>query len=606
MGKNFFNRDDRDSKFVLFEWLKVADLLNYEAYKDFSLEDFEMILQESQKICKEVLGPANQDGDREGCTYTDGEVKVPQSFHNCWKVMRENSWIALSSSPEFGGQGLPASLAGLVAEFFVAANMAFMTYPGLTIANARVIENFGTDADRNLFLEKMNSGQWTGTMCLTESDAGSDVGYQRAKAVPDPDSKDPRIYKIEGSKCFITCGNHDLAENIIHLVLARVEGGPPGTKGISLFIVPKIWVNPDGSLGEPNDVFCSNIEHKMGIHGSSTATLIFGEKGGCRGILLGEPHSGMAKMFQMMNEARIGCGVQALGLSAAAYDTARQYAKERLQGPPFTNRRAERVAIIQHEDVRRMLMNLKAGTEGMRAMIGKLYYLIDVAEFDPDPEKQKKAMNQVELLTPLVKAHLTDFGYILIRDAIQVLGGVGYCQEFPVEQYARDEKIISIWEGTNYIQSLDLVGRKLGMEGGQVFQSWIQEAMAFTSQYKEDPDFGADFKLLFKAAQATGDYTLRYMQYFGGGKLSLIALSATRFLECFSETLMGQLLLEQGLLARDKLKAVDPQSADGIFYRGKIETVHYYCRNILPNVFARHTVLQQEDTSALDIPEEAF
>jgi hypothetical protein len=314
----------------------------------------------------------------------------------------------------------------------------------------------------------------------------------------------------------------------------------------------------------------------------------------------------MAKMFQMMNEARIGCGVQALGLSAAAYDVARQYAKERLQGPPFTNRRADRVPIIQHEDVRRMLMNLKAGTEGMRAMIGKLFYQIDMAEFDPDQEKAKKAMNQVELMTPLVKAYCSDFGYALIKDAMQVLGGVGYCQEFPVEQFARDERIVGIWEGTNYIQAMDLVGRKLGLAGGQVFQDWIQEAMAFTSQYKEDPDFGADFKLLFKAAQATGDYTMRYMQYFGGGKLNMIALSATRFLDCFTETLMGQLLLEQALLARDKLKGVDPQSADGIFYRGKIETVHYYCRNILPNVFARHAALQQEDTSALDIPEEAF
>jgi alkylation response protein AidB-like acyl-CoA dehydrogenase len=606
MGKNYFNRDDRDTKFVLFEWLNITELLNYEAYKDFSKEDFEMILQEAQKICKEVLGPANQDGDREGLTYAEGAVGVPQSFYDCWKVMAENGWIALSSSPEFGGQGLPASLAGLVAEFFIASNMAFMTYPGLTTSNARVIENFGTDGDRNLFVEKMNSGRWAGTMCLTEADAGSDVGYLRTKALPDPSAGDPRIFKIEGSKRFITCGEHPLTENIIHLVLARIEGGPPGTKGISIFIVPKIWVNSDGSLGEPNDVYCTGIEHKMGIHGSSTASLSFGENGKCRGILLGEPHSGMAKMFQMMNEARTGCGVQALGLAAAAYDTARQYAKERIQGPLFTDRRGDRKPIIQHEDVRRMLMNLKAGTEAMRAMVGKLYYMIDVAEFDPDPEKRKNALSQAELLTPLVKAYCSDFGYILIRDAIQVLGGVGYCQEFPAEQYARDAKIVSIWEGTSYIQALDLIGRKLGMEGGQVFQNWIQGVLAFTGHYKEDPDFAADIKLLFKAAQATGDFALRYMQYFQGGKSPLIALSATRFLECFSEVLMAHLLLEQGLLAREKLKEVEAGSADGIFYRGKIATVKYFCRNILPNVFARHTSLQQEDMSAMEIPEEAF
>ena len=443
-------------------------------------------------------------------------------------------------------------------------------------------------------------------MCLTEADAGSDVGWLRTKAVPDPEADDARVYKIEGTKQFITCGEHDLTENIIHLVLARIEGAPPGTKGISLFIVPKIWVNPDGSLGQPNDVYCGNIEEKMGVHGSSTCTLNFGENGKCRGILLGEPNSGMAKMFQMMNQARMACGVQALGVAASAYDTARNYAKERLQGPPFTNRDADRVPIIRHEDVRRMLMNLKAGTEAMRAMIGKLYYFIDMHKHDPDEANRNEAGLQVELFTPLVKAYCTDFGYQLTRDAIQVLGGVGYCSEFPAEQYARDIKISSIWEGTNYINSLDLVGRKLNMEGGKVFQGWIEGVMKFTGDHKDDPEFGPDFKLLFKAAQATGDYTMRYLEYLKEGKLQLIPLSCTRFLECFSEVLMAQFMLEQGLLARNKLKEVDVASADGIFYRGKIETAKYFCRNILTNVFGRHMTLQQEDMSAVDIPEEAF
>jgi alkylation response protein AidB-like acyl-CoA dehydrogenase len=606
MGKNFFNRDLRDLRFVLFEYLNVADLFNCEAYKDFSQDDFEMILQEAHKVCREVLGPANQEGDRIGCTYENGVVKVPESFQQCFKVLAENSWISLSSEQEFGGQGLPYVLGGLVHELFVAANMAVMTYPGLSVANARVIQHYGTDEDKALFVEKLNTGVWTGTMCLTEPDAGSDVGFLRTKAIPDPTAGDPRIYKIEGNKCFITCGEHDLAENIIHLVLARIEGGPAGTKGISLFVVPKIWVNPDGTLGDSNDVFCSSIEHKMGIHGSSTASLIFGEKGGCRGFLLGEPHSGMAKMFQMMNEARMGCGVQALGLAAGAYDCARQYAKERIQGPLFTNRSGDRVQIIHHEDVRRMLMNLKSGTEAMRAVIGKLFFLIDLAEHDPDETKRKMAFRQVELLTPLVKAYFSDFGFMLIRDAMQILGGVGYCQEFPVEQYARDLKIVSIWEGTNYIQALDLVGRKLGMEGGKVFQDWIEGILAFTKEHKDDPDFGPDLKLLFKATQATGEFTLRYMQYFQGEKVRQIGLTATRFLDCFSEVLMAHLMLEQGLIARERMKTVDPDSADGIFYRGKIETVKFFCRNILPNVFARQISLQQEDNSALDIPEEAF
>jgi len=606
MGVNFFNRNERDTQFVLFEYLNLADLLKYDRYKDFSLEDFEMIIQEGLKLSKEVLGPAMQDGDREGCQYDEGKVTIPKSFHHCWKVMAENGWISMSGKPEFGGQGLPAAISGLVSEFFTGANMAFMSYPGLSTANAEVIEHFGTDLDREMFVEKLNTGVWTGTMCLTEPDAGSDAGHARTKAVPDPEPGDPRIYKIEGNKRFITCGDHDLTENIIHLVLARIEGGPPGTKGISLFLVPKVWVNPDGTLGEPNDVYCTGIEHKMGIHGSSTASLSFGESGKCRGILLGEPHSGMAKMFQMMNEARMSCGVMSLGLASSAYDSALQYAKERVQGPPFTDRKADRVRIIEHEDVRRMLMNLKAGTEGMRAIVGKLYYLIDVALSEPDADKKKQAANQVELLTPLVKAYCTDFGYDLTRDAMQVLGGVGYCAEFPVEQYARDLKILSIWEGTNYIQALDLIGRKLPMEGGAVFQSWIQNIFDFTKEHKEDPDFSSDIKLLFKAAQATGDYTMRFMQYFQGGKAKLIALSATRFLECFAEVLMGHLMLEQGMVAREKLKGVEAGSADGYFYRGKIETAKYFCRNILTNVFSRYTSFQQEDTSAVDIPEEGF
>ena len=606
MGTNYFNRDDRDLKFVLFEYLDIEKLLSYEAYQDFSIEDFSMIIDEALKVSREVIGPTMQDGDREGCTYKDGEVKVPASFHECWKVMAENGWMAASSSPEFGGQGLPATVGGLIGELFAGANMAFQTYPGLAIGNGRLIENFGTDEDKALFVEKMYTGVWGGTMCLTEPDAGSDVGWLRTKAIPDPEAGDPRIYRIEGTKQFITCGNHDLTENIIHLVLARIEGATPGTKGISLFIVPKIWVNPDGSMSESNDVYCGNIEEKMGIHGSATCTLNFGENGKCRGILLGERNSGMAKMFQMMNEARMGCGVQALGLTASAYDTARLYAKERVQGPLFTNRDADRVPIIQHEDVRRMLMNLKAGTEAMRAMIGKLFCFIDIHEHDADEAVREDAGLQVELFTPLVKAYCTDFGYRLIRDAIQVLGGVGYCSEFPVEQYARDIKIISIWEGTNYINSLDLVGRKLNMKGGKVFQGWIEGVMKFTGEHQDDPDFGPDFKLLFKAAQATGDFTMRYFDYFQKGKLQLIPLSSTRFLECFSEVLMAQFMLEQGLLAHEKLQGVDAESADGIFYRGKVETAKYFCRNILTNVFARHMALQQEDTSALDIPEEAF
>jgi hypothetical protein len=344
----------------------------------------------------------------------------------------------------------------------------------------------------------------------------------------------------------------------------------------------------------------------MGIHGSATATLNFGANGTCRGILLGEPNSGMAKMFQMMNEARVGCGMQALGLTASAYDTARFYAKERFQGPPFTDRAADRVPIIQHEDVRRMLMNLKAGTEAMRALMANIFYQMDISHHDPSEENRKAALRKVDLLTPLVKAFNSDFGYELIRDAIQVLGGAGFCSEFPVEQYARDIKIVSIWEGTTYIQSLDLVGRKLGMESGQIFQNWIQEVMAFTDENKEDADFAKDFKLLFKAAKAVGDYAMRFMGYFQNGKPQLIPLNSVAFLSCFAETEAARLLLEQALIARKKLADVDPESQDAIYYKGKLASAKFFCRNTLTKVFARHMTIEQEDLSPMEIPEEAF
>ena len=606
MGINFFRRDDHDSRFLLYEHLRVDKLLGYERFKDFSIDDFQMIIDEAGKVSRGVLGPAMQDAEREGCRYLDGIVRVPKVFHECWPVFAENGWIGLSNSPEFGGQGLPHLLTGIVNEFFIGANFAMMGYVGLAVGNGRLIEDFGTDRDKSLFVEKMYTGVWGGTMCLTEPDAGSDVGMLRTKAIHDTENEDPRIYEIEGTKRFITCGEHDLTKNIIHLVLARIVGAPDGTKGLSLFIVPKIWVNPDGSLGEPNDVFCSGIEHKMGLNGLATCTLNFGENGRCRGILLGEPNTGMAQMFQMMNESRVLTGLQSLSMAANAYDIARQYAKERIQGQPFAGRSSESVPIIQHEDIRRMLMNLKSGTEAMRAMIGKVNYLIDVSENDPNKEIRKKHQQRVSLFTPLLKGYCTDFSYALTREAIQVLGGVGYCSEFPAEQYARDCKIGSIWEGTTYIQSLDFVGRKLSMEGGRVFQEWIGDVIAFAKGHGDNPNFAPDFKLLYKAAEVVADLSLQFARYFQEDKRQFVALSATRFLECCSEVLMAQLILEQGLIAREKLDEFEFSSADGIFYRSKVETARYFCRNILPNVFARQVCFQQEDSSALDIPEEGF
>jgi len=606
MGVNHFNRDPRDTQFILHEHLGMAKLLAYEPFADFSVEHIDQVMAQAHEVATQCLGPAMQDGDREGCQFKAGEVKVPPAFHDCWRTLRQGGWLAMANDRRWGGRGLPAVVSGLANEYFFGANMALNMYPLLTSGNARLIEAFGTEADRELFAPRMYSGQWAGTMCLTEPLAGSDVGWLETSATPDPDSPDQRVYKIKGRKRFISAGNHDLTENIIHLLLARIEGAPHGTKGISLFIVPKIWVEPDGALGRPNDVVCTGIEHKMGIHGSATCALHFGGADQCRGILLGEPNTGMAKMFQMMNEARVGTGLMGLALSASAYDAARVWAKRRVQGPPFTDRRGQRVKIINHEDVRRMLLHMKAGTEAMRALIAKTYYLMDVARFEPDAAARQKAAGLVELYTPLVKAYCTDFGFSLTREALQVFGGAGYCNGFPAEQYVRDCKILSIWEGTNYIQSLDLVGRKLGLEGGAVFQGALADIQKFCADNAGDADFGKCFSLLSRAVGVVGFMAGGFLNYLGDGRIGFIPLNATAFLECLAEVVMASLSLEQALIARRKLATVDPASADGLFYQGKTHGARFFCQRVLPATFARQIAFEQEDASALEIPEACF
>lgn len=610
MGVNFFDLNDRDARFLLFEHLKVDQLTRYDRYGDFDPKSFKkvvtMSIKEALKVCREVMGPAFQDGDEQGCTLNNGFVTVPDAYQKCWKVLSENDWLSIANTPEYGGQGLPFVVAGVINEFFYGANPAMMIYGGLTVGAAHLIESFGTEKDKARFVEKMYTGTWGGTMCLTEPDAGSDVGWMLTEAEPDPDAVEPNIYKISGNKQFISGGHQNMTENIIHLVLARIKGAPMGTKGLSLFIVPNIWVNADGSLGEKNDVQCTGIEHKMGVHGQATCSMSYGPKGACRGILLGEPGSGIIKMFQLMNEYRMFTGSQALGQASCAYAVAKEYAKSRIQGTPYTAPRADRVPLVQHEDIRRMLMNLKAGTEAMRAMVAKAFYQIDIAGNEKDRLKREKAFKQSDLLIPVVKAYCTDYSNELIADAMQIMGGVGYCKEFPIEQYARDCKITTIVEGTNFIQSKDLIKRKLNMDKGEVFRSFVQDVLDFAETNIDDPDFGSDFKLLVEATEATEEMAAKIRDFSQKDQPRLAPFYATRFLKCVAELFMSQLLLEQGLIAREKFEGIKSETADGIFYKGKMETARYFCRNMLPNIFGRLVAASQADSSALDIPESAL
>ncbi|MEA3221812.1 MAG: acyl-CoA dehydrogenase [Thermodesulfobacteriota bacterium] len=601
MGQNFFKRDDRDVRFVLKEHLGIQRLLGFDAYKDFSMDDFDMILKEAMKIASEEIAPTFQDGDRDGCRFEGGKVYVPKSYHRCWEVFKEGGWFGLAMNPEYSGQGVPSVISEATQEFFMSANFAFCCFSGMGPGNGYMIERFGSKEQKDLFLEKMYDGTWGGTMCLTEPSVGSDAHMVTVKATPDG-----KYYKIQGTKTFITSGEHDLTENIIHLLIGRIEGAPQGAKGVSLFIVPKIRVNDDGSLGEANDVTCIALEHKMGMNGSATCMMNFGENGNCRARLIGEPGMGLAYMFQMVNMARMAVGLESVGFGANIYANALDYAKNRIQGAPFGKKGLDRVRLIEHVDIRRMLMNLKALTEGMRALVYKTYMLEDIAEASPDEEERKWASNRVDLSTPIIKAYCSDRIFEMGREGIQILGGYGLTKEYPIEQYTRDCKILSIWDGTNYIQSVDLAGRKLRMEGGKVFMDWIDEVLRFVQNNSSISTLADEMKLVEEAVQAIVEISISYGRYFKEGKINLVPLTSTKFLDCCAEVAISHLLLEQALISLKRLDELGPDHFDSPFYRGKIETARFYVRNFLPNVFGRGRIIKLEDMTAIDMAEESL
>lgn len=607
MASNFIY-SNRDHKFIIKEWLDGEKVLGLSRFKEYlGLEDVDQVLDQALKMAKEEVAPTNDDGDKIGAVYDDGKVTVPPSFHKAFHFVQENGWG--SSNKDVDGEGiLPNLLTGAVHEYLIAANPAFTPYVGLGGGIASVIKAFGSKEHVERFTSNMFSGVWGGTMCLTEPGGGSDVGDMLSKAYP---TDDPEIYTVKGTKCFITAGDHDLTENIIHLVLARIEGAAAGTKGLSLFIVPKYWVNEDGSLGERNDVTTVGIEHKLGLKGSATAVLSFGDEGKCRGYLLGSAPDesgigqGMAQMFKMINGARVDTGHSALAVATIAYNNSVQYAKDRVQGRRITNSKGPRVRIIEHEDIRRMLLGQKATLEAMRAMIFKAYYYLDMQAFGEDPEDVKKAKRRIEVLTPLIKAYCSDQAWIQIAEAIQVYGGYGYTEEYPVARQARDSKIYSIWEGTNFIQSMDLVGRKWRLENGEVFREWLLELAAIVQKNKDNSMFTREFMLLGQALQAYQELVSIVIRYFTQD-VRLVPVYSTRILRVTAELYSGCLLMEQALVAQRKLSELPVGHHERPFYEGKVQGARFHVRNMLPDVMATVQIVKEADTSAMDVPEEAF
>jgi alkylation response protein AidB-like acyl-CoA dehydrogenase len=607
---NRYKADLREWHFLLFEQFGIEDILGKAPFDGWGADEVRTSLAECYKWVKDVTGPINAIGDAEGCKLTDGQVTTPTGFKDAYKKLYEAGWKSIGVDPEFGGAGSPKSLQILIEELLFGSNTAFGMYGGLTYGAAEVIEVFGTHEQKAFYCERMFGGKWGGTMCLTESQAGSDVGSARTKATPNGDGS----YKIQGTKIFISGGDHDLADNIIHLVLARTPDAPSGTKGLTLFIVPKMRSDESGKVTGSNDVACGAIEHKMGINGSSTCVLNFGENDACIGWPVGgdaKLNHGMSQMFKMMNGARIAVGVQGLSVASSAYLNALEYAKDRKQGASIRNWKdanAPRVPIIEHADVRRMLLDMKARVEGIRALAIKLTNHQDRATALQGKDDAAVAYHQgqIDLLVPLVKAYGSDQGFKVCETAIQTYGGAGYTRDYPVEQYCRDAKIFSIYEGTNHIQAMDLVGRKLGQAGGANLNAFAQDVGKFTAAHSGNEKLGADVKRLASAQESLTASALKLLMWFQTGNIAMVPLSANRFLEMMSEFAVAWMLLEGAVIADEKLKAVAADHPDHAFYSGKIAAAQFFARNVLPGVADKARLLEQEDRSPIEITDAAF
>ncbi|MBP7342791.1 MAG: acyl-CoA dehydrogenase [Smithellaceae bacterium] len=607
MAANFVY-STREHKFILKEWLDMSKVFEHGRFKGgYTIDDLDSILENALKIAKEVVAPTNEDGDKLHAVYKDGKVTTPESFKKPYWTVQENG-LGSSNADHSDPSSLPLCVMGCTNEYLAAANAASGPYVMATTGAAGLIRDFGSGKIKNLFLPKMYSGRWSGTMDLTEPNSGSDVGDITTKATP---TGEPGIYNIVGTKCFITGGDQDITENIVHLTLARIEGSAPGTKGISLFVVPKYWHTPDGEKGEFNDVNCGGVEHKLGLRGSATSIINFGEDGKCRGYLLGDPPvdgkgAGMAQMFQMMNEERTVTGLAALAAATVSYNNAALYAAGRIQGRQLTNPKAGRVTIIHHEDVRRMLMFQKAVTEASRAMIAMSYYCMDIAENTDDENERKRAKAFVEVNIPIVKAWCSDLAFLSISEAMQCYGGYGFSEDYPIAQQLRDCRIYPIWEGTNFIQSMDLIGRKWMMAGGQVFNLWFTELEKFAADNKDHPELAAEVALLAEALGQYREIQTTMAGYLGQGKFGMIGFFATRILHATGYLYGAKLLLEHALLCGKKIAEIGKKHFEYPYYAGKVASAKFFARNILPNVGMILRVIKEGDASVMEISEASY
>jgi acyl-CoA dehydrogenase len=590
----------RDTLFVLNEVLGFERYSNLPGFADAGGDMLEAILGEAAKLAENEIHPTNRLGDTEGCVRNaDGSVTTPKSFKPAFDKYREGGWMGLAVPTEYGGQGLPYTVHQAAGEYFCSSNMALLMYSGLTHGAIAAIHEHGSEDQKNTWLPKMVEGTWTGTMNLTEPHCGTDLGLIRSKAVPDGNG----AYKISGQKIFISAGEHDMSENIVHLVLARAEGSPEGIKGISLFIVPKFVLDADGNPGKRNGVSCGSIEEKMGIHGNSTCVMNYDE---AEGYLIGEINRGMNAMFVMMNEARLGVGLQGLSVSEIAYQNAVNYAKDRLQGRALTGPKApEKKAdpIIVHPDIRRKLMTMRAFNEAGRALVLWSALKSDIAHRSPDDADRQQADDHMALLTPVIKGVLTDKGFEHAVMAQQVFGGHGYIEEHGMSQFVRDARIAMIYEGANGIQALDLVGRKLSQNGGRGVQAFFKEVGEFCEENRADEAMTPFTKALKKGLNDLQAATMWLMQN-GMKNPDNAGAGSTDYMHLFGLVALGYMWARMVKTAQATLADGGNGSAD--FYNNKIATGRYFMERVMPETSAHLARLSTGADSTMALPAEAF
>jgi len=590
----------RDMQFVMRELANLEGVTGLPGCEEVTPDLVDAILDEAGKFAGGVLAPLNKIGDREGAKWADGQVSTAPGWKEAYTQFAESGWTALACDPKYGGQGLPKLVSTAVMEMWKAANMAFSLCPMLTTGAIEALMLRGSDAQKDMYLPKMVSGEWTGTMNLTEPQAGSDLAAVRTRAEPQGDG----TYKIFGQKIFITYGEHDLTDNIIHLVLARLPDAPEGVKGISLFVVPKFLVNADGSLGARNDVHCVSIEHKLGIHASPTCVLAFGDHGGAIGTLVGEPNRGLEYMFIMMNEARFAVGMEGLALSERAYQQARQYAKDRVQGTELGVRGGPKVNILHHPDVRRMLMSMKSQTEAMRALAYVVSAASDFAHRHPDEAVRARSQAFVDLMIPVVKGWCTENAVEIASTGIQVHGGMGFIEETGAAQHLRDARITPIYEGTTAIQANDLIGRKIAREGGETIKGVIAEMRKVEAELgaAQGEAMAAIRRALgegIKALEAAAAYIVETY----GRDIKAAHVGSVPFLKLFGIVAGGWQMARAALVAARRL---EEGHGDAEFYRAKIVTARFYADHVLPQAGGLSYTVINGAPGALELAEEAF